>query len=634
MGFRPRVLAAALATALAAGGIAGSSATAGAALPVEQAPGRVLIPVASGRASLTAAVALAGGGALLAGAVEHSGRVYVAKVTSTGALDQSFGSEGIATVDAKLAFEQILVQGDGRIFLIGRESPKGLLAQPLEWGYRHLPLAAVRLNPDGSIDRGYGVGGTAEAGIQGGCQCERVAAVGDDGSLTLTGQRETVVQDPGNTQTTFHWAISRLTATGTLDRGFGTAGVALVPGEQGVGLSLEPGPGGSMVAQGQTQVREKDREGGFREGAANLMTRVTSAGAVDPSYNSGKPFKLPVFTLSDSYGDVPEPVEASTAPDGRTVMETVVPGNRDPHNERAIGAGLVGYDSAGKFDESFGNRGYLNFEETPRELTGSLILRLQDGSILAVHQPGRAPKYAREVFRRRNSAQELAEPQLAPPVLDAERISPGGAFDLAFARPPGRGTAVVFGGGAEEALPDIHNPLGEATQPLGANTFLEGEGEGDAPMLALPLAGGSLLLAGTVWVAGPGSARRPAVSSRFALAFLSPSFTLDPAAGGPARTPSVMLASPHPLARPYAFRVRIPFSVQSSGPGLARVELFAGRRLVARRVVGLLDSSRRRFVVQVPLSGRRFLHSQRHTRLTATVEFRDLLGQTASASLP
>lgn len=632
MGYRPRVLAA-LATAVAAAGAIAGAPAALAAVQVEQAPGRVLIPVASGRATLVAGVALPGGGALLAGTVEHSGRVYVAKVTSTGALDPSFGSEGIATVDARLAFEQILVQGgDGHILLVGRESAKGLLAQPLEWGYRHLPLAAVRLKPDGSIDRGYGVNGTAEAGIQGGCQCDHVAAVGEDGTLTFAGQREIVVQDPGSNQARFRWALSRLTPAGTLDPGFGSGGIALVPGEEGVGLSLEAGPGGSLVAQGQERVTEKDPEGGIREGPKNLMTRVTSAGAVDPSYNGGKPFKLPVFTLSDSYGQVPEPVGASTASDGRTVVETIVPGNREPHNERALGAGLVGYDAAGKFDESFGNRGYLNFEES--ELRGSLVLRAQDGSILAVHQPGRARAYAREVFRRRNSAQELAEPRVAPAVLEAERITPAGAFDLAFARPPGRATAVVFGGGAEEVLPDIHNPFGEATRALGANTFLEDEGEGGSGVLALPLAGGSLLLAGTVWLAAiPEGARRPATSLRFALAFLSPSFTLDPAAGGAAKAPSVTLASPHRIARPYAFRVRIPFSVQSSGPGLARVELFAGRALVARRVVALPDGSRRRVVVQVPLSGRRFLHSHRRARLTATVAFRDLFGQTATASL-
>ena len=59
------------------------------AVPVETAPGRLLIPVAGGRASLDAGVALPEGGALLAGTVEGSGRVYVAKVTSTGALDPS-----------------------------------------------------------------------------------------------------------------------------------------------------------------------------------------------------------------------------------------------------------------------------------------------------------------------------------------------------------------------------------------------------------------------------------------------------------------------------------------------------------------------------------------------------------------
>ena len=95
-----------------------------AAAAVEVAPGRVTFPVANGRARLTTAAPVPGGGAVLAGAVEGSGRVYVAKVSETGALEQSFGSGGVATIDAELALEQMIVRPDGRILLVGIHSAR------------------------------------------------------------------------------------------------------------------------------------------------------------------------------------------------------------------------------------------------------------------------------------------------------------------------------------------------------------------------------------------------------------------------------------------------------------------------------------------------------------------------------
>lgn len=612
MGFTPRVLGTALATAAL---LAGAPAAPCAAVQVEQAPGRVLFAVGGGRATLDAGIALPEGGALLAGSVPHSGRVYIAKVTSAGALDPSFGSGGVATVDAQLALDQMLVQQDGRILLVGRHSPRGFVSE-LRWDTPHLPLVAVRLNADGSIDRSYGAGGTARTGIEGGCQCSRVAVLGADGLLTVTGQNETKVRRSWGTEAVYTWVLARLSAAGAFDPAFGARGVAVVPGEQGVGLSLEAGPGGSLTAQGQQQVKEKSSEGGVTTGPANLMTRITRAGAIDPGYGSGVPFRLPVFSLDDSYGQVPEPLEASTDAGGNVVVETVVPGNHAP-KERGIGVGLVAYDPSGRPDATFGYGGYLNFEELP-EPAGSFLVREPDASVLAIHAAG-VPEEAdvlREDLRR--------EPRTVPSLLQAERITPRGAFDLTFAAPPGRPTPVAFGGGGDEELPDIHDPFGEERQALGENTLLSSR------PLVLPLAGGSLLVGGTVWLAPSGRT----VTNRFGFAILTPSFALDPAAGGPAKAPSVALSAPRRLSRPFVYRVRLPFSVRSSGPGLTRIELFAARHLVARRVIATAAGARRRVLVQVPLSGRRFLHAHRRARVRAVAVFRDLFGQQATSTLP
>ena len=92
-----------------------------------------------------------------------------------------------------------------------------------------------------------------------------------------------------------------------------------------------------MIAQGQQQVEEKAPGGGIT-GPANLMARITSAGAIDPGYAGGVPLRLPVFSLDDSYGQVPESLEASTDADGNVVVENSAPGNHAP-KERGIGVG-------------------------------------------------------------------------------------------------------------------------------------------------------------------------------------------------------------------------------------------------------------------------------------------------------
>ena len=245
---------------------------------------------------------------MLAGHVEHSGRVYLAKVSETGTLEQAFGTGGLATINAELALEQMLIRPDGRIVLVGVHSKVGELPT-LFWGERHGSLVAMELNPDGSIDQSYGTDGTAQSTLEGGCECHTIALEQEDGALVLTGQRELITHKYGTSQETHSWALARLTSSGVLDPGFGLDGVATVPGEHGVGLSIAPSQNGTIVAQGQTLVTAKDGS----DGPKNLMTRLTPDGGPDRSYAGGTPFQLPVFS-DDSYGVVPSRWRPSLSP--------------------------------------------------------------------------------------------------------------------------------------------------------------------------------------------------------------------------------------------------------------------------------------------------------------------------------
>lgn len=606
MGFAPRMLMGALAALL----LAAAPATArAAAIPTEAAPGRTLFAVDGGRAELSAGVALPGGGAVLAGVLKGSGRVYIAKVSSGGALDGSFGSGGIAAVDANLAFEQILVQPDGRILLVGMSSRRGHFAE-LGWDEPHGYLVVERLNADGSIDRGYGKEGTARTTLEGGCYCHQIAVLTSAGELVVTGQQPVTVAHPWGSEKTHRWALARLTAAGSLDTGFGVGGVSVVAAERGVGLSIEASSGETLIAQGQAEVKGADGS----SGPANLMTRIMGSGALDPAYAGGKPFALPVYAIDDSYGQTPEPLEALAEPDGRTIVETFpVPANPG-RPKRDLGVGLVGYDASGALDRSFGYAGYLELEE-PAEPSGSLLVGEPGATILAIH--------------RRGSLDAAANPASVPGLLELERVTPTGRIDLSFAGPPGKPLRIPFGGGYGDPLPGTRYSYPEQTFTLGQNSFL---GAHSTPE-PLRMSDGSMLLAGNVSLTAPqrgGSSER--TTNRFALAALTPQLDFNTATGAPAPRPALTVVAPPQTARRDVSRRGVALVLGSSAPGLARIDLYAGNHLLAHRLTCLLEAGSS--TVEVPLSrrARRLLGARPHLGLRVTATFRDLFADGAAAS--
>jgi hypothetical protein len=333
---------------------------------------------------------------------------------------------------------------------------------------------------------------------------------------------------------------------------------------------------------------------------------------VDPGYGGGKPFALPVYSLSDSPGP-PYPLPAVAGANGRVAVETFpVPANPG-RPKKDYGIGLVGYGDSGELDKTFGYSGILNFQEA-REPLGSQLVAEPDGSILAVH--------------RRGSTRPSDNVRAVPGVIAFERVTPAGLLDGALA-PPGKAVAVPFGGGTGEPLPNSLYTYPEVSFTLAQNSFL---GTDTSPQ-AVRLSGGEVMLAGNVELATPGP---PAARStdRWALALLTPGPALDPAAGAPAHRPLLGAFAPSQSAARDGARGRLLVGLDSTSPGLALVSVRAGRRVLASRLVALLAGGRT--AVQVPFSrgARRYLAAHGRAPLHAVVAFRDLLAQPASASAP
>ena len=230
------------------------------------------------------AVVVAPNGKILLGGFSgpEGGNIQIARMKANGALDTTFGTGGIATVDfggtefgeamARQADGRILVAGrssaggpvvarlratgvldpdfggDGRVTLPGGGSLSAVLVQP----DRNIVVAGnangsatmtvTRLKPDGSLDATFGTGGTTTVAFGSLANPLGGAARQPNGKIVIAGY----------TQDGEDVAVARLNANGSLDPGFGVGGKATIEfGTATFGNAVALSPNGRIVVVGQ-----------------------------------------------------------------------------------------------------------------------------------------------------------------------------------------------------------------------------------------------------------------------------------------------------------------------------------------------------------------------------------------------
>ena len=143
----------------------------------------------------------------------------VARLLSNGVLDSNFHANGRTTIafdpgngiSVAQAFG-LTVQRDGRIVLVGAANSSAS-ATP------NYDMAVARLQPDGSLDSGFGFGGRTQVAFD-------LIANGTDYALGVAEQSNgrLVLAGLAIGSTTEFGAVARLNGNGTLDAGFGTFG--------------------------------------------------------------------------------------------------------------------------------------------------------------------------------------------------------------------------------------------------------------------------------------------------------------------------------------------------------------------------------------------------------------------------
>jgi len=276
-----------------------------------------------------------------------------ARYLPSGALDTSFGGDGLVVVDCEDSWlggsaGAALLQPDGRLVLVGRCS-KGPV--PLTEGFW-----IVRLNMDGSLDPSFGTGGQVFTPFPGGL-------FGATGLLQPDGR--IVAAGSGGTGGPHALKAARYNPDGSLDQTFGSAGQVVFPLAQDfLVASAALQPDGKLVFGGTYGDAGEPTVGDFG------LVRLLSDGTPDPSFDGDG------AVISD-FGAVEKGHSVIVLGDGRLVLA----GYRG--TSPLIDFALVRYLSDGTLDKSFGVGGLATADAGGIDVANAVI-QLPNGKLLAV----------------------------------------------------------------------------------------------------------------------------------------------------------------------------------------------------------------------------------------------------------
>jgi uncharacterized delta-60 repeat protein len=267
----------------------------------------------------------------------------VARYTSAGALDPSFGSGGIVRTGFGGGFDQawgVARQADGKLVVVGTGGPNA-------------DILVARYNADGSLDDSFGSSGKVITDL-GSFDQALEAVIANDGRITVGGR------SGGD------FALARYLPDGSLDPSFGSGGVVTTDfGDNDPAFAIAADPSGRIVAAGQS-------------GSDFALARYNGDGSLDTGFgNGGK------VTTDFSGG-------SSEAANGLVISAT---GTITAAGFTSAAAGstafaLARYDTSGHLDASFGTGGKATATLGNPLNTGLGVALQPDGNLVVVGVTG------------------------------------------------------------------------------------------------------------------------------------------------------------------------------------------------------------------------------------------------------
>lgn len=245
------------------------------------------------------------------------------KLTANGTLDTSFGGgDGIATLNGQIGgsaeqWRGIAIQPSGNIVV------SGVVEDELTATDRDIVVA--RFTAEGALDTSFGVAGIRRLDLStaiGGTMAPDTTwglAADPAGKLYVhAGQRAQGVDGLGNPYTDTDFAVVRLTGDGEVDATFGTAGIFTLD----IQRSNASVRGIAVLGDGKVLAYGYASSTATGNTVQPVLYRLTSAGALDPTFATGGLFHEVVLTTqTEVYG-------LAIHPDGTLV--TAGYGRNDP----------------------------------------------------------------------------------------------------------------------------------------------------------------------------------------------------------------------------------------------------------------------------------------------------------------
>jgi uncharacterized delta-60 repeat protein len=326
--------------------------------------GRVAISFFQNEFEHLGGVAIDGSGRIvLAGVANNTNQakehIVLARVTSSGSLDSSFGSKGKVTTSIPSAAEidALVIQPDGKLLVAG-------------WTFGGSALLA-RYNANGTLDSSFGSGGIVTTTLGFGQAEFHSLALQSDGKILAGG-----TESPSATGNPYIFAVARYNASGTLDATFGSGGVVTTtiggnpnwaPSYGVHGLLVQGN--GMIVAAGTVP----SNTGGSTEEFA--LARYDTGGNLDPDFGSGGVVVTPTPASAFDYG-----AAAALQSDG----SIVVAGSHQ--DSTSIYFEVERYTPAGALDTTFGGTGMVTTPIGGGAAAQAVLIQPSDGKIVAVGQ--------------------------------------------------------------------------------------------------------------------------------------------------------------------------------------------------------------------------------------------------------
>jgi uncharacterized delta-60 repeat protein len=276
----------------------------------------------------------------------------VQRLNPNGTLDTTFNGTGSVTIAGSNYSEAVALQPDGKILIGGAE----LVKHGKTSGYESM---VARLNPNGTLDTTFGNNGLWVAPFPSG-EVEDLAVLTDPAHPgTVTGIVAAVQGPP--------FEAIKLTPAGTLDKTFGSGGVAEFANLNGrsMRVAVDPLSGEIYLAGSSTDPNTN---------GSGILAALTPTGALDPAFDGGAGY---VVADSSQFTDL---AVQTVSVNGQPVSRLIVAGQSWV---QVPASGFVtAYTLSGALDTTFGIGGLFTL---PAGGNGSAIGHLAveaDGSIV------------------------------------------------------------------------------------------------------------------------------------------------------------------------------------------------------------------------------------------------------------